>query len=107
MPLAAATIPGITFDLDLLSWIIVGLLAGTFASWLVRGHGFGCLGNLVLGLVGAIVGGYLASLLNLQGSYHFWGSLLLAFIGAAVLVFILQLLTGGFSRPRGSNNRKY
>ena len=98
-----AAIAGITFDLDLFSWIIVGLLAGTFASWFVRGHGFGCLGNLVLGLVGAIIGGYLARLLNLQGVYHFWGSLLLAFIGAALLVFILQLLTSGFSRSRGDN----
>ncbi len=98
-----AAIPGITFDLDFFSWIIVGLLAGTFASWFVRGRGFGCLGNLVLGLVGAIIGGYLASLLNLQGNYHFWGSLLLAFIGAALLVFILQLLTGGFSRSRGNS----
>ncbi len=95
-----ANIPGITFNLDLLSWIIVGLLAGTFASWFVRGKGFGCVGNLVLGLVGAVVGGYLASLLNLQGDYHFWGSLLLAFIGAALLVFLLQLLTGGFSKSK-------
>jgi uncharacterized membrane protein YeaQ/YmgE (transglycosylase-associated protein family) len=96
----AATIQGVTFNLDLLSWVIVGLLAGTFASWLVRGHGFGCLGNLVLGLVGAVIGGYLASLLNLQGNYHFWGSLLLAFIGAAILLWILQLLTGGFRWSR-------
>jgi uncharacterized membrane protein YeaQ/YmgE (transglycosylase-associated protein family) len=95
-----ANIPGITFNLDLLSWIIVGLLAGTFASWFVRGKGFGCVGNLVLGLVGAVVGGYLASLLSLQGDYHFWGSLLLAFIGAALLVFLLQLLTGGFSKSK-------
>jgi uncharacterized membrane protein YeaQ/YmgE (transglycosylase-associated protein family) len=100
MLLMIASIPGITFDLDLFSWIIVGLLAGTFASWFVRGRGFGCIGNLVLGLVGAIIGGYLASLLNLQGNYHFWGSLLLAFIGAALLVFILQLLTGGLDRSK-------
>jgi uncharacterized membrane protein YeaQ/YmgE (transglycosylase-associated protein family) len=93
-----ASIQGVTFNLDLLSWIIVGLLAGTLASWFVRGKGFGCIGNLVLGLVGSVIGGYLAGLLNLQGDYHFWGSLLLAFIGAALLLLILRLLTGGFSK---------
>ena len=67
---------------DLLSWLILGGLAGWLASVMMRGHGYGCLGNIVVGLIGAVVGGFLASLLNINGSFHFWGSLLIAFLGA-------------------------
>lgn len=88
-------IPGVHFVItDLLSWIIIGGLAGYLASVLVRGKGYGCLGNTIVGLIGAVVGGYLASLLDISGSFHFWGSLLIAFLGACVFVFILQALSG-------------
>ncbi|HZS75129.1 MAG TPA: GlsB/YeaQ/YmgE family stress response membrane protein [Ktedonobacteraceae bacterium] len=93
-----ASIPGITFNLDLLSWIIVGAIAGFFASRFVRGKGYGCLGNTVVGMIGAIIGGYLASFLSIQGNFHFWGSLFISFIGACILVAVLQLFTGGFDR---------
>ncbi|HYT36868.1 MAG TPA: GlsB/YeaQ/YmgE family stress response membrane protein, partial [Ktedonobacteraceae bacterium] len=47
-----------------------------------------------VGLVGAVIGGYLASLLDIQGTFHFWGSVIIAFIGACILVAVLQLLSG-------------
>src|SRR5947209_2125587 len=93
-----AAIPGIQFNLDFFTWIIVGLLAGFFASVFVRGRGYGCIGNLIVGLVGAVIGGYLASLLDIQGNFHFWGSVIIAFIGACILVAVLQLLSGGRRR---------
>jgi uncharacterized membrane protein YeaQ/YmgE (transglycosylase-associated protein family) len=83
---------------DLLSWLFVGLIAGFFASAIVRGRGYGCLLNIVIGLVGAAIGGYLASLLGIGGEYHFWGSVVIAFLGSCVLVAILQLFTGGRSK---------
>ncbi len=53
------TLPGVHFAVyNLLSWIIIGALAGFFASVLVRGRGYGCLGNTIVGLVGAVIGGY-------------------------------------------------
>ena len=89
-------IPGVNFAInDLLSWIIVGLIAGFLASAVVRGRGYGCIGNIIIGLIGAVIGGYLASLLNISGTFHFWGTLLIAFLGACILVAILQAFSGG------------
>jgi uncharacterized membrane protein YeaQ/YmgE (transglycosylase-associated protein family) len=79
---------------DLIAWLLVGLIAGFFASSVVRGRGYGCIGNILVGLVGAFIGGYLASFLHIQGVYHFWGSLLIAFLGACLFVAVLQLLSG-------------
>ena len=95
-------ISGITFDLtSLLSWLFVGLLAGFFASVVVRGRGYGCFLDIVIGLVGALIGGFLASFLGITGTFHFWGTLLIAFLGACVLVALLKALSGttGRSRP--------
>jgi uncharacterized membrane protein YeaQ/YmgE (transglycosylase-associated protein family) len=92
-------IPGVNFAInDLLSWIIVGLIAGFLASAVVRGRGYGCIGNIIIGLIGAVIGGYLASLLNISGTFHFWGTLLIAFLGACILVAILQVFSGGSSK---------
>ncbi|HEY1353195.1 MAG TPA: GlsB/YeaQ/YmgE family stress response membrane protein [Ktedonobacteraceae bacterium] len=89
-------LPGIHFAIsDLLSWILIGALAGWLASAVIRGKGYGCLGNTIVGLIGAVVGGFLASLLNISGDFHFWGSLLIAFLGACVFLYILRLLQGG------------
>ena len=86
----------ITFGLnDLLSWLFVGLLAGFFASLVVRGRGYGCFLDIVIGLVGALIGGFLASFLGIRATYHFWGSLLIAFLGACILVAILKIFSAG------------
>ena len=89
----------VTFALsDLLSWLIVGLLAGFFASVIVRGRGYGCFLDIVIGLVGAFIGGFIASFLGIRGTYHFWGSLLIAFLGACILVAILKAFSAGSRR---------
>ncbi len=84
---------------DLIAWLLVGLIAGFFASAVVRGRGYGCIGNILVGLVGAFIGGYLAGFLHIQGVYHFWGSLIIAFLGACLFVGVLQLLSGDRRRP--------
>ena len=86
------------FPGGLLSWLFVGLIAGFLASAAIRGRGYGCIGNIIVGLVGAVIGGYLASLLDIQGTFHFWGSVIIAFIGACILVAILQLLSGSWRK---------
>ncbi|HET8841655.1 MAG TPA: GlsB/YeaQ/YmgE family stress response membrane protein [Ktedonobacteraceae bacterium] len=77
-----------------LTWLIVGALAGFLASVLVRGRGYGCLGNTIVGLIGAVVGGFVFNLLGIGGNYQFWGSVGVAFVGAAIFLFLLQALSG-------------
>ena len=75
------------------SWLLVGLIAGFAANVLVRGRSSGCIGSIALGLIGAIIGGLIAEYFK-WGTFHFWGSLLLAFIGACILIIPFQLLFG-------------
>jgi uncharacterized membrane protein YeaQ/YmgE (transglycosylase-associated protein family) len=78
------------------AWIVIGLIAGAVASRVVAGRGFGCLADIVVGVAGAIIGGFLlAALFGASGTVGFWGSLIVAFIGAAVLLALLKLLSGG------------
>jgi uncharacterized membrane protein YeaQ/YmgE (transglycosylase-associated protein family) len=97
--LLLATI-GVNFAVnDLLTWLVVGLIAGFLASVVIRGRGYGCVGNVIVGLIGAVIGGFLAGLLNISGTFHFWGTVIIAFLGACILVAILQALSGGQRKP--------
>ena len=79
-----------------LAWIVIGLIAGAIASRVVAGRGFGCLADIVVGVAGAIIGGFLLSaLFGASGTVGFWGSLIVAFIGAAALLAVLKLVSGG------------
>src|SRR5260370_33727700 len=76
----------VTFGLtDLLSWLFVGLLAGFFASVVVRGRGYGCFLDIVIGRIGAFIGGFLGRLLGIPGTFHFWRKLLIALLRARLL----------------------
>ena len=83
---------GFSISSSLLGWIVIGLLAGWIAGELSRGSGFGCLGNIVIGLVGSILGGWIFSKLGIFGG-GFVYSLAAATVGAVVLVLIARLLT--------------
>ncbi len=78
----------------LIGWIIIGLLAGWIAGHLTRGRGFGCIVDIILGLIGSVVGGWIFVHLGIQ-LWGFWGSLLGATVGAIVLVAIARLFAGG------------
>jgi len=79
-----------------ISWIIVGLIAGAIAARVVAGRGFGCIADIVVGVAGALIGGFLlGAIFHMTGSVGFWGSIIVAFIGAAVLLSVLKLLSGG------------
>ncbi len=78
---------------SLLGWIIVGLIAGWLAGKVTRGRGFGCFADILLGLVGALLGGWLFSKMGLFGG-GFLFSLAAATVGAVVLVAIARLFSG-------------
>ena len=84
--------------MGLLSWIILGLIAGVIADYLMGG-GFGLIGSIILGVVGAVVGGYLASLLGLGSVTGLnIGSIAIAVIGACLVIFAVRALRGGRRR---------
>src|ERR1700733_10748290 len=76
-----------------LGWIIVGLLAGWIAGHLTRGRGFGCVADIVLGLIGAVIGGWIFTRLGIT-TFGFWGSLAAATLGAVILVAFARLFAG-------------
>jgi uncharacterized membrane protein YeaQ/YmgE (transglycosylase-associated protein family) len=75
-------------------WMIVGLLAGWLAGVVTRGRGFGCLADIVIGLVGAVIGGWVFSKLGIR-AWGFFGSLAAATVGAVLLVAVARLFAGG------------
>jgi uncharacterized membrane protein YeaQ/YmgE (transglycosylase-associated protein family) len=78
---------------SLISWILIGLLAGWLAGKLSRGRGYGCITNVILGLIGAILGGWIFTKLGIWGG-GFLYSLAAATVGAVVLVAIARLFAG-------------
>lgn len=81
-----------------IAWIIIGLLAGWIAGKISRGRGFGCLVDIILGLIGAVIGGWIFDRLGIGiATWGFWGSLAAATVGAVVLVAIARLFAGSGS----------
>ncbi|MEO6061882.1 MAG: GlsB/YeaQ/YmgE family stress response membrane protein [Thermoflexales bacterium] len=84
--------------MGILSWIIVGGIAGWLGGLLMQGGGFGLLGNIIIGIAGGLIGGWLAgALFNVPDAMTGINltSILVAFLGAIVLIFIIRLLRGG------------
>jgi uncharacterized membrane protein YeaQ/YmgE (transglycosylase-associated protein family) len=87
---------------SILAWIVLGLVAGWLAGMLMRGGGYGLVGDLVLGVLGAIVGGWLTGLLlgvDLMTGFNVQ-SLIVAVLGAIVLIGISRLFSGGRASNR-------
>ena len=83
--------------MDILAWIVVGLIAGWLASQVMRGGSYGLIGDIIVGIVGAVIGGYLAGQLNIPGAAVTGinvTSVLVAFVGAVILIAILRLVSG-------------
>lgn len=76
----------------ILAWIIVGLIAGWITGQLMKDGGYGVVGDIVVGLAGALIGGFVVSFL-FHGVVGFWGSIVVSVIGACILVAFLRMLT--------------
>lgn len=77
--------------MNVLLWIISGVIAGWLAGLLVRGRGFGLVGDLLIGLLGGLIGGWLAGLLGIQAS-SWLAQILVAALGGVVLVAVIRLI---------------
>ena len=100
MTLATLILADINLSLsNVLWWLLVGLIAGFLASRVMRGGGYGLIGDIVVGLIGAFLGGWLAGLLGL-GSFGLIGTIVVAFIGACILLAILRAVSRGGWRRR-------
>jgi len=84
--------------MSILSWIVVGLIAGWLAGQVMRGGGYGLVGDIIVGVVGGLLGGWLAtSVLHIGAEVNGFNleSILVAFAGAVVLLVVLRLLGSG------------
>jgi uncharacterized membrane protein YeaQ/YmgE (transglycosylase-associated protein family) len=103
--LPGINIPSHTVDLgglatnDLLVLLIVGLIAGVLASRVV-GTGGGLLLDMVVGVIGAFLGRWLFGVLNINLGAGWLPLIIVAFVGAAILLLIVRALTGGFAGSR-------
>src|SRR3569832_574708 len=80
--------------MTILTWIIVGLVAGVLASLVMGGTGYGLVGDIIIGIVGAFVGGWIFASLGVSSPWGgLPGTIFIAFIGA-VLLFLLRLIRG-------------
>jgi uncharacterized membrane protein YeaQ/YmgE (transglycosylase-associated protein family) len=87
--------------MGILSWIVVGLIAGWLAGRVLRGGGYGLMGDIIVGVAGGLLGGWIAtSLLHIGSGVNSINleSIVLAFVGSVVLLFLLHALGGGRQR---------
>jgi len=91
----------------IITWIVIGLVAGLVAAKVVDGGGLGFVRDTITGIAGAIIGGFL--LHAVRGGAHASPSILVeiavAFIGAVILLFVAKALTRGGTRRRGAGGR--
>jgi uncharacterized membrane protein YeaQ/YmgE (transglycosylase-associated protein family) len=80
----------------IIAWIIIGAIAGWLTGKLMKGSGFGFIMDMVVGLIGAMVGGFISYHLGLGGvgDHGLIMSIVIAVIGAVILTWLLRLITG-------------
>ncbi len=89
--------------MNIIAFLIVGLLAGLIAGKLMEGHGFGTLGDLVIGIIGAFVGGFVFDAFGYQAT-GFWSTLLTSVVGAVLFLAVAHMFhraAGPTKTPQG------
>jgi uncharacterized membrane protein YeaQ/YmgE (transglycosylase-associated protein family) len=79
-----------------IGWLVVGLVAGWLAGQFMKGGGYGALGDIIVGLIGAVIGGFIFGQF-VTGTPGLVGSILVAFVGACLLIIIVRALAPGRS----------
>lgn len=88
--------------MDILTWILVGLVAGVLASLVMGGSGYGIIGDIVVGIVGAFLGGILFREVGWNAPFGgLAGVIFVAFIGACLLLLLLRVIRSATGGRRG------
>ncbi len=87
--------------MNVVIFLFIGLIAGWIAGHFMEGHGFGGIGDIIVGTIGAVLGGYVLDIFGVT-LYGFWGSVATSVFGAIIFLFVLSL----FDRPRLSRIRR-
>ncbi|MEP7086143.1 MAG: GlsB/YeaQ/YmgE family stress response membrane protein [Gemmatimonadota bacterium] len=80
-------------------WICVGLVAGWATGKLMKGSGYGALMDIVIGVAGAVMGGFLMRTLGFAGAGGFIYTVIVAVLGAVVLLWLIHAITGKRPNP--------
>jgi uncharacterized membrane protein YeaQ/YmgE (transglycosylase-associated protein family) len=81
--------------MSIIAWILLGLIAGWLAGQFMRGGGYGVVGDIILGIIGAVVGGFISgTLLGVDVTGFNIPSIIIAFVGAVVVIAIARVVTG-------------
>lgn len=78
--------------MSILLFLVIGLIAGWLAGLLVKGGGFGVIGDMVVGVLGALVGGLIFEKFGVSSGGGPVGSIIVATIGAVILIYVLRLV---------------
>ncbi len=78
--------------MNIVWFILVGLVAGWLAGQLMKGGGFGVIGDIVVGIIGALIGGLLFGALGISAGGGLLGAIIVATLGAVVLIALLRLI---------------
>lgn len=81
------------------AWILIGVLAGWITGKLMKGSGYGFLMDMIVGLIGALIGGFIAGKMGLGGvsEHGMFASIVIAVLGAVLLTAIVRLISGNRS----------
>jgi len=83
---------GAEASMGFITWIVVGLIAGWLAGQVMKGGGYGVLVDIILGICGGVLGGWVFGLLGIWPGGGIVGAIIVAFVGAVILVGITRLL---------------
>ncbi len=82
----------------IIAWLVVGLVAGWIATRVMKGRGYVLVGDLIVGVIGALLGGLVFGLVT-TGEAEFWSSIAVAILGAWILIAMVRFM--GFGRREG------
>ena len=77
---------------SIIAWLVIGGVAGWLAGLVMKGGGYGVIGDIVIGIIGSVVAGWLFGAIGIAPGAGIIGSIIASAIGAIVLIFVLRLI---------------